>query len=202
MICSTAGYIKNARSPNVFVRYVQPFAIRAQRQLLGIGAHLNFSEKLSLGDVNNGDAIGRLVRFFVIIIVVVLAFLENRISFCIQLRWRGNGRATHRHVHELAIRRRPEAARSFAYGYRGHSFLAGAIDNGQSPLFFVRNKNFISFCRHCIRETEGGDGQGAIQLRANSAKRLECAVLRRFVRFRTIRERKRRNTAHSKRFAP
>src|ERR1017187_4170597 len=98
----SAGDVEHAGSADVFVGNVKAPAVGAESKLFGIRADQNFAQEFFLRDIYDSNAVGGFVRLR-IIVIVVLAFLKNRIAIGIQLRRRGNGRAAYSHVNRFAV---------------------------------------------------------------------------------------------------
>ncbi len=145
-----AGDVKHTGGADILVGDEQMLAVRADGEILRVRASRQLAGHLSLRDVDDRDAIGGLVSILIVIIVVV-AFLENRIAVGIEFRWWFRRRAADGDVHRFSIRAGVDAAWAFADRDGGHSLAGGAINHRDIIRALVRDVDVIIFTRLASR---------------------------------------------------
>jgi hypothetical protein len=93
-----------------------------------------------LRHIDDRDAVGGFVGVLIVIVIVV-AFLENGIAVGIELGRRFRRRAADGDIDRLAIRADVNAARPFAHRDGGHRLARGAIDHRDVIRPFVGDVN-------------------------------------------------------------
>ena len=144
------GDVNYASRFDVFVGYIEFGPGFAEGEFLGIGSHREFAGQLPLRDVDHANAIGGFIGVRSIIVVIILASLEDRIALGIQLRWWGNGSATHGHVDRLSVRAHLDAARPLADRNRRYDFGIAAVDDRDIAGFLVGYKDLVILTRQCL----------------------------------------------------
>src|ERR1700677_298404 len=141
------GDVDHAGRFRVLVGYVDLGSVLAEREFLGVRSGEDLAFQFPMGDIDDADAVGALVGFAVVV-VVIAATLEDRIAMGVQLRRRGDRSAAHRYVDELAVRARMNTARALAHGNGAHHRKVPSIDDRDVVRALVGYVDLVGPGRH------------------------------------------------------
>src|SRR5882724_1228528 len=110
----TGSDVDHAGRLDVFIGDVELGAVLAEGKLFRVRTRGYLARQSLFRNVYDADGVGRFIRLDAIVIVVVLALLEDGIALGIELRRRRYGSAAQGHIHRFTVRTGVDTARTLA----------------------------------------------------------------------------------------